>query len=284
MDDITSIKAFITTIVMLAFSCAQVKAQAVPNVDSAYRGFDRPSMEKIIWSHTYKNNVIANDTAKNLNQLFNAFLTDYTNQTRHTLKAKDFPQLPGSEKYILLQPEISVGFVSDLKHVESSKPYIEGQEPEEKLFGNPAGPAGDFVSQGFYKFPELKNCRLWEYNVDTSNKEKYVPIRIDTAFSNELILMLKGIRGQEHYERRTFLSYFFNLYRTGIVETLQYKTSNPIVFSAHNFYINKIVFNKSMTSAEIQFSFPRNSMEANYHKVNGRWIKSNENKILIYCD
>ncbi|MEO8255648.1 MAG: hypothetical protein ABI554_14810 [Flavobacterium sp.] len=210
-------------------------------------------------------------TSLAVSELMNAMLVSYTQETRHGF-TKDFNDNLGSEKYIALQPEIEVCFVDDLKHKKLTSNEQDG------LQTNVANPQKisyfkDYLSLDYYQFSNLTNCKKVKFLTDTVNKERYIPISLDSTFAGEVRAFLVETKGNDHRLRKKFLSRYLKLTPTMFVETLENGERSRICLFSYNFLIDKIIFNNTMTEAEIQFSYYTSSMEASYILEKGKWIK-----------
>jgi hypothetical protein len=258
----------IINVTLSQYSFAQIDSGFIFN---AYKQNHKGLLEKNLLSHVVKDVEKHTDTSKNLNALINSFLFHYTQETRHG-RGNDFQQDLSKETYIALQPKILVCFVDDLKHLkvpntEKDDASMDLRFPHKNSINSP------FLSMGYHNFPNERNCRQYNYEVDTVDKEKYIPVRLDSSFVKEVQAFLNGTLGKEHLNRKIFLKKFLKLTPSGKVE-IEGSFRNEITFFAYAYLIDKIIFNQKMNEAEIQFSYSNRTFEAKFVKTNGKWIKA----------
>ncbi|MFI5423149.1 MAG: hypothetical protein ACHQWH_04335, partial [Nitrososphaerales archaeon] len=222
------------------------------------------------------------DTTAQISALVNAFIIAYCADTLSGL-LPDAPNKIGHEKYVVLQPDIETCFVNNkLDPAEVFK----GNSGRRDGFTNPSSlyphhdVYGSFLSANYYKFPNLMDCRKHYYTVDTLGKGRYTPQIADTNLIKILNSFLNN-RGIEHFRKANFLKKMLKLYPTSQTEYIASVGKKlPIYYFNYNFLIDRIVFNKSMQRALVQYSFDNMSCEAIYEKADGKWVQEISKGVL----
>lgn len=260
-------------------------AQGLKELNAAYNSNSQDLLEKFILQHKYIAGASSeDDTTAQISALVNAFVNTYCTDT---LKAylRNAPSYAGFEKYIILQPDIEICFVDDKLDPAELFKLNSGRRDG---FTNPSSlyphhdVYGPFLSANYYKFPDLMNCGKHYYTTDTLGKGRYTPLVADTSMVNILNSFLDNQR-LENFRKAGFLREIIKLYPSGMIQYItdgSKKVKVPIYYFNYNFFIDRIVFDKSMQRALIQYSFVNMSCEAIYEKVNSQWIQKVSKGVL----
>ncbi|RZK11230.1 MAG: hypothetical protein EOO43_19505 [Flavobacterium sp.] len=225
-------------------------------------------LEKSLSSHLVHDKEPDSKEATNLNQLINSFLFYYTQETRHG-RDYNIAAVLGKERYIVMQPKVEVCFADDINH--STNDGNNYEVDDDSIFPHQKSVYSTFLSKGYHHFKTLISCRSYDYQLDSTDKELYIPIRVDTNFVRGVKNFLENSLGMDHHERKVFLHNTFRLNLTGKVE-MSGSDRNDITFFSYNFYMDRIIFNTKMDQAEIQFSYHDTTLEADFYKKDNRWI------------
>ena len=243
------------------------KAQDISELKKAFSENSNQLLDKfILKSQYFRNEKIKNDTSTNLSGLINSFVNDYSRGFK--LIPNDSLSRPGKEKYILLQPNIETCFVNALDSTNLFAISMKNRPtPLEWNLYPHKGVYSAFMSGGYYKFSDLADCKKRNYNIDRSGKGKHTALIADTGIVKTVNLLLKS-RGAEHVKEVNFLRAFIKL-----IPSRRFEGKSALHYANYNFFIDRVIFDKSMQKAFIQFSFTTHSWEALYYKIHGKWVQ-----------
>ena len=247
----------------------QTAAQDIYDLEAAYSKKSVPLLEKFILKHRHvTKNKVHNDTTANLNAVVDELLNIYwsipPSKRPGTIE-------PKKEKYVILQPDIETAFVDHLDSMTLFGPEARKHRPnifETDTIYPHRNVYRNFASTGYYIFQDVKHVIKREYSVKP--KESHQLLIADTSLVKSVKLFLNN-KGIEHYRRSNFLESMVKLVNTKRVDVdasvgkIDYKLFN------YNFLIDRIVFDRLMNRAFIQFAFPYETWEALVVKVNGKW-------------
>ena len=250
----------------------QTAAQDIYDLEAAYSKKSVPLLEKFILKHRHvTKNKVHNDTTANLNAVVDELLNIYCGLK--SIPSNKMPGMikPGKEKYVILQPDIETAFVDHLDSTSLFGPEARKHRPNlfetGELYPH-RNVYRNFASSGYYIFQDVKHVIKREYSVKPKGSHQLLIADTSLVKSVKLFLNNKGI---EHYRRSNFLDSMVKLVNTkrmdvdASVGKIDYKLFN------YNFLIDRIVFDRLMNRAFIQFAFPYETWEALFVKVNGKW-------------
>lgn len=251
----------------------KINAQGLQELNKAYYENSQSLLDQFVLEHKYISRInLQNDTVLQISALVNAFINNYCADTLSHL-LPDAPPVPGHEKYIILQPRIETCFVDTLELSEILNPYS----------GRRAGITGSiyphtnvyhsFLSANYYEFPNLLKCKKWSYIIDSKGKGRFILLKADTNMVH-IVNAFLGKQGTENYSKQKFLKKALKIYPSGETQyILSINRRVRIYYFNYGLLIDRIVFNRSMDQALIQFSFVNQSLEAFYEKSGDKWIK-----------
>lgn len=258
-------------------------AQNLGDLEHAYQKRSVKIVEKFIDKSTYpckKENKI--DTSDNLNALVDEFLDIYFGLEEISCPIPILAEKPGVERFIFLQPEIEVAFVDQLDSAAifatGNAYYINRSKldaPDDILFPHKNLYYGDFPSAGYYNFPNIQDSRKMGYCV--RDKKQYDVLLADTNMIKTVKKFL-DVKGLEYYRRWEFLKPVIGFFDGGFVRQVD---EHPSVgefqykLFTYNFLIDRVVFDKDMKQALIQFSFPYDCYEAFFSNDKKKWNLKN---------
>ncbi|WP_344978453.1 hypothetical protein [Compostibacter hankyongensis] len=205
-----------------------------------------------------------------MSRLVNAFVDAYCADTLSGF-TPDAASKPFDEKYVVLQPRIRVCFVDRLDSAEIYGRHIPSNLPPQ-LYPHP-GVYSSFLSANYYKFPEQVDCGEYNYSIQLSNKGRFTPLIADTDLVNTLNAFLKDTGVSDPYQKSAFLKKMLKLYRRGLVRDITGAGVVPLYYFNYAFFIDQVIFDKTMRHALIQFSFINQSRQAYYIRISNEWIR-----------
>lgn len=253
------------------------------DIQKAYEKDSELLLEKLLKNHTLKIKT-RNDTLYNISQLMNAFLKDYKTPVFDDIDTANrdliLKNRYDNEKYIILQPYLNICFVEQHDSLElfnlrsPNRPTIDEWivKKENSVFDN-------FLTAGFYKFLQLKNCREFDYYVSKYSSTG-VPLIIDSNLIKDINIFLKD-EIKEHRRKVNFLKRIMKVYPTSRVEIMADDKIMRFYSYNYTFFIKRIIFDQSSDNAFIQYSFPDEAWEAFYSKVHGNWTLQRKSRVLI---
>lgn len=265
--------------ILISFS---IRSNKIDKLESAYKRGSVSMTNKFIYKNRLrcKTNV-NNDTSNRINSLLSEFVKVYSGEVNVDPHKFTNPNRPGNEKFIMMQPEIEVGFVN--YNLDKSNSYsFERSKPNSRFFDvnrySFKGVYRNFTSSAYLALDGIVSQKRRSYCVD--NTKKYQVIRVDTSVIKTVQNFLKK-SGIEHKERADFIHKSVNLVKTRMVDQDPVGGKFHYMAFNYNFYIERIVFDKNLNNAWIQFSFYTQSSEATFSKEGDKW-KLKKSKASIH--
>ena len=272
MKIIKNIAVSIFVMLVLIFISSFIGSVKNDELERAYKKKSIKLVDKFINKHRLKCSSIDNDTSNHINSLLNEFVKIYSGEVHVDPNKFDNPNPPGNEKFIVMQPEIEVGLVN--YNLDASNSYTFKKlkpKPGFLAYEDPypfKGVYRSFTSSASLTLEGIVSPKKRTYCVD--NTIQYQVIRVDTSLIRTVRNFLKR-SGIEHKERADFIHKSVNLVKTQVVDQDPVGGKFHYMAFNYNFYIERIVFDKSLNYAWIQFSFFSQSNEATFSKEGDKW-------------
>jgi len=255
-----------------------VHAQIKSDLETAYLKNSSSLVEKIILENKSKETKLID---KNLDMDLKKIITNLVSKYADGFKInfQNTIYKAGEGTFIILQPEVQICFVNEL----DSARLFALQNPnrprtaEWNLYPH-KNVYGSFISGAYLKFPNLTNCKTVNYKT-ISRTGRHKVVVADTNLIHKVNDFLK-VRGVDHLKKTAFLKKSIKLIPNGRTEDLPEYGRSQIKYFNYDFYIDKIIFDKTLKSAFVQMSFPSSSWEILYKKNKGLWIEKHALKVI----
>ncbi|WP_118194818.1 hypothetical protein [Albibacterium indicum] len=187
--------------------------------------------------------------------------------------------IPHGEEYIIVQSEVEVCY-TDKSDIDSAlirhrqRRTLKGitSYPHKNIFSF-------FMSANYSDFNRLTDCAVYRVGVDDSINH-YRMIVADTAFVKEVVDFLsEEEEGRTSYLKKVnFLNKKLKLFEQGG----QVRMSPPRYTFHYSLYVDRIIFDKELQQAYIQYSLRNKSSEAHFLLENDQWVLKKNVDALEY--
>jgi hypothetical protein len=274
------LRVLVCSIALFGLSSLKINAQSLQGLNRAYHENSQNLLGQFILKQKFVSKIdLHNDTIMLLSRLVNTLINNYCADTLRNFRP-DAPSVPEHEKYVILQPHIKVCFVDTLELHQILNPATKRREEiESKLFPH-RNVYHSFLSSNYYEFPDLLDCKKWNYKIILKGKGRFTPLKADTNMVHVVNAFL-GWKGVENYNKANFLRKKLKVYQndeTQYIPSLHKRVR--LYFFNYALFIDNVVFDRMLTRALVQFSFVNQSLEAFYEKSGDKWVKKSYRIIL----